>query len=535
MAPIPPLTPAPPDPSGARVTARTRAEVSDETIRQSDAALIYVKLRKMIASDSQPTDTILGTIAVAAQSLTNATGAAIAMPHDGAVVCVGRSGETAPELGDRLDVDSGISGECMRTGVIMRCDDATRDYHVDAEVCRQLGLKSIAVVPLRGQQGRVGVLEAFSTRSYAFSEDKMEILGRLAGLAEAAWARGMATEVAPVEPDVGSASESASQSTSETTSELTPVPATAPNIELNAEPTVALTVALTVVRNQATVETAAIPVTEAPQEPAPLAVSPVPPAEVRDVFAGAQQKGAHTRKKRTLAIIAGAVLGLALLSIYGWKAWYRASIGSGTKTPSAGTQTASTDSQGSAVGAGLAWKPDVVRPTARTTSASKAARTGAAIQIPDAVVRRRPRSTQPADGTNTGTPPNSASDVEGLPQLAAADSSPTALGNALAASPALPKLRAPVSQGTAGGVLLRKVQPVYPLEARRMRIEGSVVLDATVTAQGQVDDLKLVSGHPLLAPAAMDAVRKWRYTPFSLNGKPIPKETRITITFLAPQ
>ena len=118
---------------------RTRAEVSEETVRQSDAALIFVKLRKMIASDTQPTDTILGTIAVAAHSLTGATGAAIAMPRDGAVVCVGRSGETAPDLGERLDVDSGISGECLRTGASLRCDDASRDFHVDAEVCRQMG------------------------------------------------------------------------------------------------------------------------------------------------------------------------------------------------------------------------------------------------------------------------------------------------------------------------------------------------------------------------------------------------------------
>ena len=88
----------------------------------------------MIASDVEPTDTILGAIAVAAHSLTDATGAAVAMPRDGTVVCVGRSGESAPELGARLNVDSGISGECLHTGVIMRCDDASRDFHVNEEV-----------------------------------------------------------------------------------------------------------------------------------------------------------------------------------------------------------------------------------------------------------------------------------------------------------------------------------------------------------------------------------------------------------------
>ena len=149
MAPLPPFTPTPPESSGTRVRPRTRSEASDDTIWHSDTALIFVKLRKMIASDTQSTETILGTIAVAAHALTGATGAAVAMPRDGVVVCVGRSGETAPELGDRLNVESGISGECLRTGVIMRCDDATRDFHVDADVCRQMGLQSIAVVPLR--------------------------------------------------------------------------------------------------------------------------------------------------------------------------------------------------------------------------------------------------------------------------------------------------------------------------------------------------------------------------------------------------
>ena len=83
--------------------------------------------------------------------------------------------------------------------------------------------------------------------------------------------------------------------------------------------------------------------------------------------------------------------------------------------------------------------------------------------------------------------------------------------------------------------MLLKVKPVYPAEARRLRVQGNVVIDATVTPEGQVDEVKLVSGDPMLAVAALDAVRKWRYTPYTLNGKPIPKPTRITISFIAPQ
>ncbi len=180
---------------------RTPTALSDEIIARPEAAeIILAKLRAMVAAGTQETDAILGTIAVAAHALTGASGAAIAMPRDGAVVCVGRSGDIAPNLGARLDVHSGISGECLRTGMNLRCDDAARDFKVDPEVCRELGLQSIAVVPLRGQVGRVGVLEVFSTQSYAFTEEHVNLLGRLAGLAEAAWARGTAAEPLPAEP-----------------------------------------------------------------------------------------------------------------------------------------------------------------------------------------------------------------------------------------------------------------------------------------------------------------------------------------------
>src|SRR3984893_10837174 len=321
MAPIPPLTPTPPESMGARVSVRNRTEVSDETIRQSSASLTFVKLRKMIASDTQPTDNILGAVAVAAHSLTGATGAAVAMPRDGEVVCVGRSGETAPELGARLNVDSGISGECLRTGVIMRCDDASRDFHVNAEVCRQLGLQSIAVVPLRGQHGRVGVLEAFSTESYAFTEDKMEVLGRLAGLAEAAWARGMVIE-APSGEDEGIAA------------------------------------------------TALTTVVEAPAaEPRPVAAT-VPLAEVREILAPAQaQEPRFPRKWSYMILAAVAVLAVVLLSVYGWKAWYRSSIASSTRHP-ASSPMASAEGENGGAGAGLASTPDIVRPSSRSSSRS---------------------------------------------------------------------------------------------------------------------------------------------------------------------
>jgi TonB family protein len=502
MAPIPPLTPTPPESVGARIPARTRSEVSDETILQSNASLVYLKLRKMIASDTQPIDTILGAIAAAAHSLTGATGAAVAMPKDGAVVCVGRSGETAPELGARLNVDSGISGECLRTGVIMRCDDASRDFHVNAEVCRELGLQSIAAVPLRGQHGRVGVLEAFSTRSYAFTEDKMAVLERLAGLAEAAWARGAVTEV-PSE-----------------------IPLAVPFDE----------------KSVATTEVADI--VEAPPEPPRPVAATIPLTKVREMFAKARDAEPVTSRKWRYAIVAAvALLVMALLSVYGWKAWYRSSIASNTNQPPASSPA---ESENAAAGEGRASTPAIVRPSPRTSSRSfsrSSSRPGESPTLSvakggaknsDAGARRQSRSAERGSAKD-GTQSNSASNSEEIPLIAATNADSADLGKVLTTAAAVPTLGVPISRGVAGGVLTYKVQPVYPPEARRMHVQGNVVIDATVTAQGQVDEVKLVSGDAILAAAALDAVRRWRYTPYSLNGKPIPKQTRITISFIAPQ
>ena len=155
--------------------------------------------------------------------------------------------------------------------------------------------------------------------------------------------------------------------------------------------------------------------------------------------------------------------------------------------------------------------------------------------------RQQPASPQVSDEDNAGAASvspaqvtDSAPSAADVSQIAASSPGPSALGNVLSASPALPKLGVPVSEGIAGGTLVHKVQPVYPLEARRLHLEGTVVLDATITQEGQIENLKLVSGDPVLAKAATEAVSKWRYTPYLLNGRPIVKETRINIKFIAP-
>ncbi len=82
------------------------------------------------------------------------------------------------------------------------------------------------------------------------------------------------------------------------------------------------------------------------------------------------------------------------------------------------------------------------------------------------------------------------------------------------------------------GSLIRRVQPAYPPLARSVRVQGAVVLAALIGKEGTIENLRLISGHPMLVPAAIAAVSQWRYRPYILNGEPIEVETQITVNFI---
>jgi periplasmic protein TonB len=81
------------------------------------------------------------------------------------------------------------------------------------------------------------------------------------------------------------------------------------------------------------------------------------------------------------------------------------------------------------------------------------------------------------------------------------------------------------------GNLIRRVQPEYPALAKQARIQGTVVLRAVINRDGIIQDLQVMSGHPLLVQAALNAVRQWRYRPYYLNDQPVEVETQVTVNF----
>jgi len=115
-----------------------------------------------------------------ARALTRATSAAIALAQQGPMRCCASLGACAPPLGTELAIDSGLSGECIRSGKAQRCDDAENDPRVDAETCLLLGVRSIVAAPIRYEREIVGLLEVLSEKSFAFDEGDVAVAESLA-------------------------------------------------------------------------------------------------------------------------------------------------------------------------------------------------------------------------------------------------------------------------------------------------------------------------------------------------------------------
>jgi len=98
--------------------------------------------------------------------------------------------------------------------------------------------------------------------------------------------------------------------------------------------------------------------------------------------------------------------------------------------------------------------------------------------------------------------------------------------------PVMPPRRERIRVGTIQeSKLIFKPEPVYPELARRARVSGTVVLDVQIDEEGNVSDVRVLSGHPLLTGAAVEAVRRWKYTPTVLNGEPVPIVATVTVIF----
>ena len=138
-------------------------------------------------------------LASRAETLVHASGAAIALTDSdpGFMICRASSGPDAPPVGARLQLSTGFSAECVRTGRLLRCQDAETDSRVDQESCRALGIRSILAAPVRVGEKSIGIVEAFSSQPSAFTENDSRVLQRLAETVLAAVNRAARAENLP--------------------------------------------------------------------------------------------------------------------------------------------------------------------------------------------------------------------------------------------------------------------------------------------------------------------------------------------------
>lgn len=134
----------------------------------------------------------------------------------------------------------------------------------------------------------------------------------------------------------------------------------------------------------------------------------------------------------------------------------------------------------------------------------------------------------PGEGVPGGVPGGQPGGVIGGVLSGAAPPPPVAINSA-------PRGPIRVGHGVKAPRLLFGPEPVYPVLARQARISGAVVIDAVIDAQGNVVEMRTVSGAPILALAAMEALRRWKYEPTILGGEAIPVELLVTLTFVSSQ
>jgi tetratricopeptide (TPR) repeat protein len=156
-------------------------EAEEERRKDADCLSAVLATQQRIAAAHLDLEQCLELILEQACCITGAGGAAIALREGEDFICRGRSGLLAPDIGTRVDPESGISGECLRSAEIRQCDDTETDPRVLLPVCRALGIRSVLAVPVRGEDV-AGILEVFSGWAGVFGERDVRTLEMLAGL-----------------------------------------------------------------------------------------------------------------------------------------------------------------------------------------------------------------------------------------------------------------------------------------------------------------------------------------------------------------
>jgi TonB family protein len=436
-------------------------------------------------------DIVLNEIVEQACLATGATGAAIALARGEEMVCRASSGGNAPELGTRLDVNSGLSGVCMRTRQIQCCDDALSHPSADAAASRQLGVRSMVVLPLLRNHDLIGVFEVFSPRPCAFGDRDLRTLEVLSQrvLKNTEARESTLVSIALVPPDFVP---------------NTPVENSVEEIE----------------PEKAMSQTTAgdVPVYDS--------------LGLRRERLAADGIAVRPRFDWLTTTMAAIVCSVAILMVVvfamrvGW-----------LKEPARHPSRAPTPPSSSS---------SAVLPVHPAAQASRSSDAGAVARVrasPASAEEEKSAPPRPESQMENARVPEgslrvyeSGKEVFRMPAAGvdSSDASSTENGAPSYSAPTMPAEIVELTPDDASGSLLRRVEPQYPEQALARRVQGPVLLDVRISREGRVQDVKLVSGDQLLANAAVAAVRQWRFKPHIVNGRAVEMETKITLNFTLP-
>ena len=435
-------------------------------------------------------DLVFNELVVRAAEATHASAAALALARGDEMVCRAATGHLAPDLGIPLNTRDGLSGACLQTRQPQLSVDTEFDPRVDPAISRRLGIRSILIVPVFDINNAqfTGVLEVFSTSPAAFSSSDQKLL------------EGFAEECARVRQAA---------------------------IKLSQRKPVA---------------TAASPELIAPELIAPeftppefIAASPLP--------ARRPPYEAWTLVLGSLAILATIAVSFLIGSRVGWlrhtasHAQISQPIPADTSMPRAQAKSSASTTAAN-------------RPNGSPEKASARASTHTSPAADELVVyekgkvifRMKPASAKPDQAKHRQANPDSTrhdndSVVEAssttriaTTKLATAKLAPTKLATTKTASSQSVWL----APAQAESRLVSRTEPQYPPAALASHRAGNVVLEVQVAEDGSVSSIRTLSGDPLLAAAATEAVRNWRYQPYRQDDYPARFQTDVTLSFALP-
>ena len=556
---------------------------SAPSVNQSSANSLLMEqvrvIQTQIAASKLNVDLVLQFLVERVVELTRSTGGAIALGTSEEMICRASTG-LAPEVGVKISSDSALTAECLRTSKTIRCNDTETDSRVDREICRRLDLRSLLILPVLYEGKIRGVLEVFAPVPNAFSDQHLAMLQQLADFTSqivyapkaspepakkieaptVAPAQAKVNEVAagpaPTKaPEMKAAAPAPGKVPESMPAAPSPKPAVAPVIAAEAKPVVpAAPVAAAPPKPVARVEEAPAPprkpsgrikrashanaaAATAPafekEEPSNLAESLLTPEELELV---PKQEPGYRKIIIPLASL------LVLLVVLGF--WFKSRTARQTPNARVGPIVTKNQTLPTPRTEPMTVTPEtasqVVTPEPPTsakkeatpagTSSKKSTKAAPEDEVTDSV---RPAPINLASGTGSfRSSTKDDSPVDAVPMTGAAGSSNLASLN-LPGTTDKPELM-PMEIGAKGGYPVHQVKPLYPTSAREKRVEGNVVLAVRVLKNGMVGNIRRVSGNPILANAATDAVRRWRYEPYTINGEAQALDTTITVQFRLP-